>query len=179
MIITIAGTPGSGKSTVAKLLAKQLKLKHYSAGDFMREIAKERKISLETLQKQAEHDHGDIDREIDLRTKKLGVAKDNFVIDGRLAWHFIPKSKKIFLDVELATGARRIFLQERSDEHSKEYLEAVNKVKKRIASEQERYKKYYGIEPYNPKHFDFVIDTTERTPEEVVDEIIQWLDHGK
>ena len=46
MIITISGIAGSGKSTVAKLLAKKLNCKHYSVGDFMRQIAKEKNIPL-------------------------------------------------------------------------------------------------------------------------------------
>ena len=46
MVITISGEPGAGKSTTAKLLAKKLSCKHYSTGDFMRDMAEERKISL-------------------------------------------------------------------------------------------------------------------------------------
>ena len=178
MIITLSGSPGSGKSTVAKLLAKALKYKHYSAGQFMRDMAKERKITLAALQKEAQEDNGVIDKEIDKCTLAL-VKKDQFIIDGRMAWHFLPRAKKIFLDVEIATGARRIFLQGRDDEYSKEYYDALNQVKKRIASERLRYKQYYHLDPYDPKHYDFVIDTTERTPKEVVDEILQWMDHGK
>ena len=52
MIITISGTPGSGKSTVAKMIATKLGFKHYSTGDFMRQMAKERGISLEELSKE-------------------------------------------------------------------------------------------------------------------------------
>ena len=42
MIIAISGKAGSGKSTVAKLLASKLRLRHYSIGDLMREMAKEK-----------------------------------------------------------------------------------------------------------------------------------------
>ncbi|MBS3128008.1 nucleoside monophosphate kinase, partial [Candidatus Woesearchaeota archaeon] len=133
MIITISGAPGSGKSTVATFLAKALHLQHYSAGQFMRDMAKERGVTLVELQKEAQEDQGKIDKEIDARTKKLGKEKDNFIIDGRMAWHFIPHAKKIFLDVEIATGARRIYLQGREDEYSDEYYDALAKVKKRIA----------------------------------------------
>jgi cytidylate kinase len=42
MIITIAGTVGSGKSTVGRIIAKRLGLKHYSIGDLMREMAEQR-----------------------------------------------------------------------------------------------------------------------------------------
>ena len=72
MIITISGAPGSGKSTVATFLAKALHLQHYSAGQFMRDMAKERGVTLVELQKEAQEDQGKIDKEIDARTKKLG-----------------------------------------------------------------------------------------------------------
>ena len=89
MIITISGIAGSGKSTVAKLLAKKLNYKHYSIGDFMRQIAKERKLTLLELSKQAEKDNS-IDKELDKKQIELGKTKDNFVIDSRLGFHFCP-----------------------------------------------------------------------------------------
>ena len=46
VIITVSGRPGSGKSTVAKSLAAKLNLDHVSAGDFMREMAAERNITV-------------------------------------------------------------------------------------------------------------------------------------
>ena len=39
MIIAISGKAGSGKSTIAKLVAKKLGLKHFSSGDFMLKIS--------------------------------------------------------------------------------------------------------------------------------------------
>ena len=179
MIITIDGIPGSGKTTVAKMLAKKLGFKLYSAGDIQRAMAKKRKIDFLTLQEEAKKDEGKIDKETDAKTKELGETQDNFIITGRTTGHFIPHARKIFLDVEIATGARRIYLEGRDDEHSAEYYDALNKVKKRMASERIRYKKYYRIDIDDPKHYDLYIDTTVLTPEQVVDEILQWLDHGK
>ena len=73
---------------------KKLKLKHYSTGDFMRQIAKEKSLTLLQLSKKAESDKS-IDIELDKRQKDLGKTQDNFIIDSRLGWHFIPKAKKI------------------------------------------------------------------------------------
>ncbi len=56
MIITISGKAGSGKSTIAKQLAKKLGLKHYSTGDFMRQMAKDKGVSLLELSRIAEKD---------------------------------------------------------------------------------------------------------------------------
>ena len=51
MIIVLGGRAGSGKSTIAKEVAKKLGYKHYSMGDLQRNIAKEKGISLLELGK--------------------------------------------------------------------------------------------------------------------------------
>ncbi len=107
MIITISGTPGSGKSTVGKIIAERLKLNHYSTGDLMRTIAKDKGVSLEQLGKIADGDNGEIDRQLDDRQVSLDKNEDNFVIDGRLSFHFIPNSFKIFIDATIEERARR------------------------------------------------------------------------
>ena len=99
MIVTITGFPGSGKSTLGKGIAKALGFKHYSAGDFLRQISKEMGMSLMQIQQEMEK-NTEIDLELDKRTEKVAGKEDNFVIDGRMAWHFVPKSIKIFVKVE-------------------------------------------------------------------------------
>ena len=42
MIITISGLSGSGKSTVSKLLAQELDLQRFDAGQAQRDLAKEK-----------------------------------------------------------------------------------------------------------------------------------------
>jgi predicted cytidylate kinase len=179
MIITISGTAGSGKSTVAKLLAVKLGLKHYSTGDFMRDIAKERNLSLEELGKIAEGDRS-IDEQLDRRQVKLGKEEDDFVIDGRLSFYFIPTSIKIFLDAELRTRAERIYQDitvkgKRKEEKSENIREIIEKIKKREECEKKRYMKYYGLNPYDHKRYDLVIDTTEILPEKVVEKIVKEM----
>jgi CMP/dCMP kinase len=78
----------------------------------MREMAMERGISLIELGREAESDGGIIDHILDERQKKLGKEADDFIIDGRLAFHFIPEAVKIFLQVESHTAAKRIFSDE-------------------------------------------------------------------
>ena len=66
MKITLCGRIGSGKSVIAKALAKDLNLKHYSTGDLMREIAKEKGYTIEDFMKIRSDD---IDHQVDSRTK--------------------------------------------------------------------------------------------------------------
>lgn len=161
MIISISGRPGSGKSAVAEVLAEALGLDHVSAGDFMREMARERGLSILELSRSAERDIG-IDHEIDARTRTLGETRDDFVIDARLAWHFLPTSLKVFLDVRPEVAAARVYGAQRGSEHENVDLVATRRaIEARSRSEAERYQRYYDIDYTDPAHFDLVVDTSD------------------
>lgn len=180
MIIVIGGEAGSGKSATAKLLAKKLKLKHYSNGDFMGKLAEERGISLLELSKLAEKDSS-IDHALDERQIQLGKTQDNFVIDSRLGFHFIPNSIKIFLKADLNLRAKRILSdsKNRKDEHNSSLEETKLNIKRREESENKRYKKYYAVEPYDEKNFDITINTTGLSVEETVSKMIDFIKKKK
>ena len=173
MIITISGALGSGKSTVAKLVAQKLNLKHYSTGDFMREIAIKRGVTLLELSKLAEKD-ASVDKELDERQILLGKEEEDFIIDARLGWHFIPHSIKVFLNVNDEEAARRVFAERRSDEKYNITLEATLKnIKQRKESETKRYQQYYEVNYFELKNYDLIIDTTTLTAVQVAEKIVK------
>lgn len=178
MIITIAGKLGSGKSTIAKELAKKLNFEHYSIGDFMREIAQERNTSLLELSKIAEQSN-EIDLELDKKQIKLGQTKTNFIIDSRIGFHFIPHSKKVFLDVDIEQSAKRIFNDIRDQEKENTTIEkTIENIKTRTKSEKKRYKEYYNLDHHNPEHFDIIINTTNLSIEKVTELVYKKIiDH--
>ena len=176
MIVTISGKPGSGKSTAGRRLARLLDMDHKSAGDFMRDMAAERKISVLELSAVAETDGGLIDREIDERTRRLGETEDGFLIDSRLAWHFIPRSVKVFLDVSLEIATVRIFGARRGSESENTDLVATSSaIERRLGSETQRYQGYYGIDWLDPHHYDLVVDTSELSVSAVVAEVAAFI----
>jgi cytidylate kinase len=176
VIVTISGKPGSGKSTVAKRLAERLGLEHVSAGDFMREMAAERGITVLELSAVAENDDGMIDREIDIRSRRFGEEQDDFVMDARLAWYFIPRSIKVFLDVSLEMAAARIFGDRRGAEKENVDLMATrDAVQSRLDSETTRYKAYYGIDWLAMRHYDLVVDTSSLSVDEVVQRVAEYV----
>ncbi len=180
MIITISGTPGSGKSTVGKLLAKKLKYKFYSIGAIRREMAKERGLTLQQFNVLGEKSDF-TDREVDEWQRKLGQTKDNLVVEGRTSFYFIPHSVKIFLKADLLEAARRIFndtAHVRRFEASHHYQtpkELAHGLRHRVASDNRRYKKYYRLEIFRPKHYDLVIDTTKHRPPETLRDILAFI----
>ena len=172
MQITISGHPGSGKSTVAKLLAQEIGYEYHSIGEFMRQMALEKGISLHELGLMAEKSK-EIDHELDEHQMKLNEC-DNFVLDSRLGFYFIPRSIKIYLNVEMGTAAKRIYEHVREGESFENHQHAVEMIKRRIESEKIRYKNHYGI-LMNEGFFDVIIDTTNKDPKQVVEEILRIL----
>lgn len=180
MIISLSGAPGSGKSTIAQILADKLGWPRYYMGGFRREAAKKRGMTLAEYNKLGEIDSS-TDQETDDYVKELGEKQDSFVIEGRTCWYFLPQSLKIYLDVTPETGAKRIFgsLQGKNDRNEADNLRSWQDVlasnQERIASDKLRYRKYYNIEVYDPKNYDFYLDTTNLTPEQVFAAVYNWV----
>ena len=189
-IITIAGKPGSGKSTTAKRLAEKLGYDHFSSGDLFREIARTRGQNVKQANLEAEGkrlDDDNIDEMVDRRLREIGERDDNKVIDSRTAWHWIPVAFKVFLDLDLDLAADRIIkAMEVSDvagvrnEHIPTSVHAyAQELEERLASESRRYESLYKIDPYTLSNHDFVVDTGMSNPDEVVAKIEaaynEWL----
>lgn len=175
MIITIQGYPGSGKSTVARIIAKKLGYDFFSAGGMRREIALEKGLDIEGLNKIGEKEDW-TDRKVDSEIERIGKTRDKFVIDGRVGYFFIPDSVKVFLKVELREGARRILEEGRKSESHGSILEAEKSIRERMKSDSGRYRKYYGIDNcFDEKNFDLVIDTTKITAEQAAGKILEFL----
>lgn len=179
MIITITGIPGSGKTTAAKRLSDALGIPWYSMGDLRGKMAEERGLTIHQLNELGEKE-AFTDKEVDDYQRKLGESGVSCIVEGRLSWHFIPQSFKIFLTVEPAAGSERIYRSRLAHHRLDEPLyasavEAAQFAAERVASDERRYKKYYGVDFLDQKNFDFVVDTTDLQPEETVGKILAVL----
>ncbi|KYK26587.1 cytidylate kinase [Thermoplasmatales archaeon SG8-52-1] len=169
VVITISGTPGSGKSTVAKILEKKLGLKYVYSGMIFRQLAKEYKMNLEKFGKYCEQ-NSEIDKKLDSRQKEI-LEKGDVILEGRLAGWIAYKndipSLKVAIDTDLETRARRIVNREKGSIklRKKEIIE-------RERSEELRYKNYYKINLKDKSIYDIIIDSKDKTPEEIADIII-------
>lgn len=173
MIITITGKPCSGKgAAVAKIIEKN-KFEKFSAGDIFRRIATERGVNVLEINQAA--DVFDIDKLVDDEIVEIGkrdIDKD-IIFDSRTAWHFIPNSFKVFLDIEPKEAARRLINSGRTSENvdvSEE--EAIADLEKRWNIENDRYLKLYNFDNRNKNNYNLVVDTTNLTIEEVADAIM-------
>lgn len=182
-IITISGRPGSGKSTTAKAVAGSLGYPHFSSGDLFRLLAKERGVDVLQANLSAEQ-NAEIDHLVDARLQEIGVQDNELVIDSRMAWHWMPQSFKVFLDLDLLLAAERILAglndarlaHENIPNDPHEYAKALDE---RLASEIRRYKALYDANPYDMSQYDLVIDTATHNIAEVeqlvLDGFKQWI----
>jgi CMP/dCMP kinase len=170
--ITVSGTPGSGKSTIAHLLHEKLGIKYVNSGMLFREAAKNYKLSLAEFGKYCEKNR-QIDKELDERQIEI-LKKGNVILEGRLAGWLAFKndisSFKIMIDADVNTRIERVVNREKGnfDKRKKEIIE-------REKSEKTRYKNYYGIDLGNISIYDLVIDSSNKKPEEIIDIILEKL----
>ena len=170
--ITISGTPGSGKTTVSKLLEKKLGLKYVYSGDVFRDMAKKYNMSLEDFGKYCEK-HRDADQQLDDYQLEM-LNKGNVIVEGRIAGWIAYRNNiptlKVLIDTDVETRAKRVVNREKGDA-KKRKKEIVTREK----SEANRYKKYYNIDLKDKSIYDVVIDSGNKTPEEIADIIIKKI----
>lgn len=177
MIITIAGLPGAGKTSVAKELAKRLGYAYISVGEIRGQMAIDKGITIDELNKLG------TDSDVTADSKQIAMAKtkEDVILEGRISWHLIPDSFKVLVTVDPREGARRIFEEQqadgsvRADERRYESIkDAQEALAKRVANDCERMNDLYGVPSFiDPAHFDFVLDTTRSSgPAENADKIV-------
>lgn len=183
-IITISGKPGSGKSSTADKVADMLGYARYSSGDMVRNLLQRKGLTLAEYNHKAENEHA-LDDKVDEFLRNLR-SKSNIVIDSRLGFYWIPESFKVYLDLDIQVATVRIYkdamsndMRTKSGEIADSLDSVARQVKTRMETEQRRFKDMYGVDPYNPSHFDLVIDTARHSPQTVAltvfDTYKRWL----
>ena len=174
MLITIWWKAWSGKWTVSKLLAEKLNYEIVSIWDMKRKLAEEMGINIIEFNKL--WDNPDNAKEFDLKYEEYQQnlnLTDNIILDSRLWFYAQPNAFKILLDVDEEVAWERIFKAERDTDKHATKKHAIEEVKERNSSDEARYQKLYNVDLWNHKNYNLVIDTSDRTPEEVL-QIILW-----
>ena len=115
------------------------------------------------------------DKIVDDKTTELGKTSinKNIVVDSRLAWHFIPDSYKVFIDIDWPTAGKRLIEANRTSEKAKDIKSATKKLQDRWEEENARYLELYNTNNLNPDNYNLVISSKNKTPEEIVNTIYQ------
>lgn len=170
MLISITGKLGSGKSTVCNILKDRYGFEIFSTGIINREFARSLGITTLELNKRLVEDPS-LDREIDGTVTRISEERkdEKLIFDSRMAWHFAKNTFKIFLTIDPMEAARRVMLNQRgSEEYYETVEEACEKLVERSQVERDRFLEIYGVDYHDHNNFNIVVDTTHRTPEEIV-----------
>jgi CMP/dCMP kinase len=169
VLITISGLPGSGKTTVARLVARALGLEHVYAGDIFRRQAEAHGLTLEQYARRAETDHS-IDRALDEQMRRR-AAQGSAVLEGRLAAFMADEAEvpalRVFLSATEAVRAERIVGREGGDPK-----ERLREIQAREDSDARRYREIYGFDYHDAARYDLVLDTDGRDPDDVARAIV-------
>jgi cytidylate kinase len=172
MRITLSGDLGSGKSSVGRRLSELLGIRYVSAGELFREIGQISNMDALATNLAAET-NTDIDAKVDARTQQLDRDEPDFIIDSRMAWHFVTNAVRVFLSVRPETAAERIAAdQTRKGERYADTQSALEMLRNRRQSELKRYRRLYDVNIEDETNYDLWIITDDAGVDDVC-EIIQ------
>jgi predicted cytidylate kinase len=174
LILVIGGLPGAGKTTVAQEMARRRGWEVVSAGDLFRQWAEEKGMSLRAFGRLAEEDHA-IDRRLDeailKRVTNLAAKDVPLIVEGRLPAHLLRAEGEqlfaVWLEAPRRVRAERVAQRDGQSEDA-----ARREMKTREGSEARRYATIYSIDLADLDVFDLVLDSSDQTPEELVDTIL-------
>jgi cytidylate kinase len=171
MKVTISGPPGSGTTTVAKVLAEKLNLPLISAGELFRKLARERGLTVEEFGRYADS-NPEIDLLIDRTQKEEADKLSSCIVEGRLSgWMVNNATLKVFIFAPDEVRYSRIAKREK-----KSFEMAKDETTRRENVEKERYMKYYSIDFDRIDIYDLILNSASFKPEEIAELIIKALE---
>lgn len=200
VVIAISGLPGSGSTSVSKLVASKLGLNHFSPGRVFKDVGRgiikeqyyfplfEEICSKEGLELQFLKTSNDSEAVVSLWGTELGSSrafheaidklqkslaeKGDIVIDGKLSLHMLPNAHlKVWLTADSRARIRR---SAQRDNISLD--QAALLLPYRESQEAQEWERIYGVDYRNQKSTaHLVIDTTSAPIEETANRIIVAL----
>lgn len=172
-IITISGSPGSGKSTVAKLLIEN-GFERLNAGALFREMADKHGLSIEEMVHKAKLEpkiNLDFDALILAEALKMAERVPT-IFESRLAGWLTKKAGvsafRVWIEATAKTRALRVSERERISEEA-----ALKLVKARESEEIASYQETQGIDLRDEGIYDMVVRTDRLRPIEVRNHIMK------
>lgn len=173
IVIAISGPPGAGSSSIAKEVAKKLKLEYFSPGKIFKNYFKgtEAKAALSGWKTEVGKSK-DLHKRLD--DLQIEIAKNgNVVICGKLSIHFL----KNLADYKIWVDAPPRVRAERTAERDGIPVErALDQIVKREGLEREEFKRIYGFDYADlKKSADFVLDNSKLSLKEAVGKILEFI----
>ena len=181
LVICISGMAGTGKSTLAKKLAKKYNLRYYSGGDALKELAKEEgydisvrgwwesSLGLQFLQTRLVDPK--FDKKVDDKLLEYAIQGNVLLDSWTMPW-LLKGGFKIWLEASFQKRAARV-----AERDNLPFEEAVKVLGEKESRTKAIYKGLYGFtlgEDLTP--FDFVLDTDNLSASEVFEVLCHVMD---
>lgn len=170
MLVTISGLPGSGTTTVSRLVADALGIDRVLGGEVFRQMAAEAGMTLREFGAHAQG-HPEIDLELDDRLE-VRAKQGGCVIESRLAGWLATRAKllavRVWVDCADQVRAARV-----AERDASTLAEALIDNAERSDLERARYKAVYDIDLDDRATYDLVLDSTSNAPEVLADAIVE------
>ena len=119
----------------------------------------------------------EIDHQVDEKLQAMGTGEDELVIDSRMAWHWMPQSLKVYLDLDLEIAAARILTamddgRKKSENIPGKPSEYAKQLQFLLNTENKRYMSLYNQNPHDISNYDLVVDTYKNNPKQVLEIIL-------
>ncbi|MFW5801366.1 MAG: (d)CMP kinase [Spirochaeta sp.] len=165
MRIAISGKSGCGNTTITRMVSEALgvRMVNYT----FRTLAREKGLEFEDLCRMAEEDPS-WDRYLDARQVELAMEGDS-ILGSRLAiWILKEADLKVYLTASVQERVRRIQQREGGD-----FQTVMQKTVERDQRDHNRYLRLYNIDNDDTSAADIVINTEDKTPQEIADFIVE------
>ena len=177
VLITISGHPGSGTSTLVKLLSEARGWSSLNGGELFRQEAKRRNMSLAEFGQLCKQNL-DVDRELDLLLKDEMLRDGDdapSIVESRLAgwWAYqlnlnIPR---IWLNVDERERAKRVQARE-----GREIDDILAASRQRASVDAERFLELYELLPEQKEPYTHILDATSLNPQEVLAQVLEIVE---
>jgi cytidylate kinase len=199
--IAISGLPGSGSTTLLKLLKEELDLdgwRGYSGGEFMRAYAAEKGLfdDSQKLHHKATHYEDDFDRKIDMGVREKLQTQKKWLIESWLAG-FLAQQVDSTLKVLIMCSDDAVRIDRIVNRDEVNVTEAKHHIKERYQENLAKWSRMYEkewqewvvqpgtlsvhnpIDFWNPKLYDVVIDTYSTNQAKTLDIVLDAITKKK
>lgn len=170
MLVTISGLPGSGTTTVSRLVAVALGLDRVPGGEVFRQMAAEAGMTLPEFGAHAQG-HPEIDRELDDRLEASAV-QGGCVIESRLAGWIVTRAGlgavRVWVECDDQVRAARV-----AEREGTSLAQALSDNAERSDLERGRYQSVYNIDLDDRSTYDLVLDSSSEPPESLAEAIVE------
>lgn len=170
--ISVSGNIGTGKTTLAKNLAQKLGWTHLHAGEYFRQWHKLHNLPLD----QTEKIPPQVDREMDFDYQRMMGSEEKIVFESHLAGWLAKDLEDVFKI--LCVTDFKVSMERAAKRDGLSVEEATKLAKARSLALGRKFKKLYGVKNHlDPKYFNLVVDTTNKTPEEVLEYVLKSMEN--